>query len=101
MELIPILNRCHRFRGFVYQHAGRAPRRTLSTAQPDYLSDRFLPGPPLPGHRFIGSDAYAAACSLFDFVPDRNSIGPFPKAYDRQKNNLLELTKVLRHICST
>jgi transposase len=30
MELITILNRCHRFRGFVYKHAISAPTRTVS-----------------------------------------------------------------------
>jgi len=57
MELITILNRCHRFRGFVYQHARfsaykksievadpvpfRLPAKTRSRPHDIYFSARF------------------------------------------------------------
>src|SRR5438094_188818 len=47
------------------------------------------------------SDANVAVRSLFDFAPDGYSIGLFSKTHNRQKNDLLELAKVLRHICPT
>jgi hypothetical protein len=39
----------------------------------------------------LNRSANAPICPLFDFVPDRNYIGSFPKAHDLQKYNLLEL----------
>jgi hypothetical protein len=52
MELITILNRCHRFRGFVYQHAHfSADKKSIEVAVRPRKGGRSLLALPFAGAR--------------------------------------------------
>ena len=60
MELITILNRCHRFRGFVYQHAHfSADKKSIEVAvRPRKGSAAVRSRLPSPGARSPGNDMF-------------------------------------------